>query len=784
MFRNLLKISLRLLWRDRFFSLLNLTGLATGLAAAVLMFLWVRDEWSFDRFHRHGERTYRVVTNWQFGENREWIQTTPAPLAEEARVSVPGLDKILRTWNLGNETFSVGANRADLEKVSLAENGFFDIFDFEFIVGSPQNALANPQNIVLTESAARKVFGKIPALGESLRHADKGDFQVGGVVRDLPTNSSIRFDAILPWETNIQKFARNPKNALNWGMINYGTWALLRPDADPAAVAAQLSDISGRYRSGDEAFYYALQPLRDIHLYSSFISRGEFGDLGTVRTVGAIGLLILLIACINYVNLTTARAGSRVRSVGIRQTIGARKVDLFGQSMLESGLTVAAATLLAAALAWLSLPFFENISGKEFTPQQIFSGATAAVLGCTALVAWLLSGIQPALQLTRFRPVTAMKGEVQGVGKTWLRKSLVTVQFVFSIGLGICALLMWQQLKYVREAKLGYDREHTFMVFVPGDKALLLKSELQNQPGVVGVTTSDNPFVDLGSQVSGDDWETKQPDQASDLWTINVDGDFPQFFGLQLASGRWFNPGNADSLSFVINESAAKMMLLQEPLGKWIEHGGKRGTIVGVAKDFHFQSLHTAIEPMIFSQVSDWLYVIYVKTTGASTAQAIASTQQVFQKIFPEKVFDYTFLDDQYNDLYKAENRAGQLTGWFTGLALFISCLGLFGLATFAAAQRTKEIGIRKVLGASVAGIAGLLAGDFLQLVLLALVLASPVAWWAMRHWLADFAYRIDIGWQAFAVVGFAAIVLAFLTVSSQAVRAALLNPVKSLRSE
>ncbi len=783
MIQNLFKVSFRLLLRDRFFTLLNVIGLAVGMSAAVFMFLWSNDELTFDHFHNKGQRIYRVLTNWKFGESRDWVSACSAPLTEEARNTVPGIDQMVRTWNLGEETFVVGANRALLDKVLVAENGFFQIFDFPFLVGNPQTALSSPDQVVLTESAAIKIFGKIPELGAVLQHSEKGNYQVGGVLRDLPTNSSLQFEALIPWETNAQKFASNPANAFRWGQINFPTWVLLRPDGNAASVASQFSAIAGRYRSGDDAFYYGLQNIRDIHLYSDYLRWGSYGSLLTVRTVALIGLLVLLIACINYVNLTIARTSRRVRNVGIRQAIGAAKSQLFGQSMVESGLTVLFATLLAMFLTWSAMPYFEKVGGKNFTLAQICSIQTLAVFGLTALAAWLASGLQPALQMSRFQPVAALKGDIPGSGRNTLRKALVTSQFVFSIGLGICSLLIFKQLSFVREKNLGFDRQHTFMFFAD-DKAMQLKNELLQQPGVLGVTNCDNPFVDLGSQCSGDNWEGKTPEQPSDIWQINVDSDFPQFFNLQLAAGRWFRPGDVDSLSFIVNESAAKMIGGQgSPIGKWMEHGGVRGTIVGVCKDFHFKSLHTAIEPVIFSQLPGY-YVVHVKTTGANAQQAIASAQQFYQKIYPEKVFKYHFLDEVYDDLYKTESRVGQLSGIFTGLALFISCLGLFGLAASAAAQRSKEIGIRKVLGASVASVIGLLSIDFLKLVALALLVSSPIAYQLMHLWLADFAYHIDISWWVFAIAGAIAMGLAFLTVSFQSIRAALANPVKSLRSE
>lgn len=783
MIQNLIRISVRHLWRDRFFTALNISGLALGLTAAVFMFLWVRDELSFDTMYADHDRIYRVLTNWKFGENREWAAATPAPLKEEAAESVPGAEYMARTYNLGDETFHIGPNRVSLEKVLLAENGYLSIFQLPFIAGNSETALSEPGNIVLTEKAAISLFGSIPPLGTHLKHEKGAEYTVAGILKNHPTNSSLQFDALIPWEGNIMNFIRNPKQALNWGQINYGYWIKLREQTNAAEIAGKLSGIAAKYRSGDEGFYFGLQKVTDIHLYSDFLRWNKGGDVMTIRLVALIGFLLLLIACINYVNLTTARAQSRARSVGIRQTIGAGKVHLFGQAMAESALTVVTAMGLSLLLFFLFLPGFESLGGKDFTREQIFSPGSLTLFLGSGLAAWIFSGIQPALQITRFKPVTAMKGDAPRGSKGWTRQMLVVGQFVFSIGLGICSLLIYKQLEYVRESSLGFDREQTFSAFLPG-KALLLKSELEGKPGVHGVCLSDNPFIDLGSQCSGDEWEGSQPDQPSDLWQINVDSDFPAMFNLQLTDGRWFRPGNADSLSFVINESAAKMMNLQNPVGKWIKHGGVKGTIAGVAKDFHFQSLRNQIEPMIFSQDPDWFYVMYVKTSGADAAKAIASTQATFQKLFPDKVFKYEFLDDQYDQLYKSEARAGNITGLFTGLSFIISCLGLFGLAAFAAVRRTKEIGIRKVLGASVAGIMTMLSRDFMLLIFIAFVIAAPLAYYFMQQWLANFAYHITMPWWIFSFTAAVAMGIALLTISFQSLKAALANPVKTLRND
>ncbi|MCC6461778.1 MAG: ABC transporter permease [Saprospiraceae bacterium] len=781
---NSLNIAFRSLRRERFFTLLNISGLAAGLAAAVLLLLWVQDELSFDRFHSRSDRIYRVLTNWQFDDDREWIAQTPAPLVEEGRASIPEAAQMARTWRLASQTIFYGAARTEMEKMLIVENGFFRSFDFPFLKGNAATALADPKNIVCTEKAAREIFGELPEIGEIVRVGEKGEFRLGGILYDLPSNSSLNFNCLIPWEGNAVRFARRPENAFSWSQFNFTAWVLLRPEASPASAAAKFSAIAAPHRSGDESIFFALQNIRDIHLYSTFLRWGGSGNLQTIRIAAIIALLILSIACINYVNLTAARSAQRARAIGIRKTIGATRWHLFRQSMLESGLTVGMAALLAVVLVQLALPYFEEFSGKDFTVGQLRNWTSYRVIGAAALLAWLLSGVQPALQLTRFQAVEAMKGQVLGKEKTTLRKILVTAQFVCSIGLGICALVIAQQLKYVREANLGYERDHIFSFSLPDDKGLMFKTELQKSKTIRSVTLSDNSLVDLGSQCSGDTWEGKLPEQPSELWQINVDSDFPAFFGLQLAAGRWFREGNADSSSFVLNESAVRMMQLDNPVGKWMEHGGRKGSIVGVVRDFHFKSLHSAIEPMIFEQHPDFFYTVYIKTSGDAAQTAIAETETMYQSMFANKVFKYEFVDEQYDQLYRTESRTGQIIGLFTGLTLFISCLGLFGLAAFAAVRRTKEIGVRKVLGASSVSIAGLLSADFIKLILLSIVLAAPLAWYLMQGWLANFAYHIEVQVWMVAAVGVVAMGIATLTVSFHSLKAALTNPVVSLRNE
>ncbi len=798
MLRNNLTHAFRALRRDRTYTILNLAGLAIGLAAAMLVLLWVQDELTFDRSHKQGKNIARVLTNWDFGGERQWTEVTPAGLVPAAKAELPEVQEAVRTWRFYTGTFQIGATMLEAEKALIVDKAFFEVFDFPILRSDGSAPLSTPNGILLTETQARKFFADADPLGKTLRFNDKVDLVVTGILKDPPSNSSIQFSCIMPWEPIANQLVRDPKNAFHWGNMSYTSWLLLRPEADREAVAHKLAALVARHRTkpDDGQFWYALQPLQQVYLDSGMLSWDEgTGNRKTIAVFGLIGLLVLGIACINYVNLATARASTRAKEVGVRKAIGAGKGELFAQFLAESGLLILVATGLAMLLAMGFLPMFNELSGKNFSNEQFFQPGVLRVVAATAVLALLLAGIYPALMLTRFNAVAVLKGQIFSFGKsgsstgTVLRKTLVTSQFVFSLILIASALIISKQMAYVREAKLGYERQNVIFMALYGKEvpASVVKNELAGKPGVAAVSVSDNNIVGIGSQNGGMDWEGKPEGKEMPVWQIGTDTDFQSFFGLELAEGRWFRPelNGWDTTSFIINEAAVREMGLHEgAAGKWVDFNGTKGTIAGVVKDFNFRSLHEAVEPLIMYQNPEWLDAFYVKTAPGKTQEAIASMQAIAEKFNPGKVFKYKFLDEEYDALYKTEARTGALFNRFAGLAVLISCLGLLGLATFAAQHRAKEIGIRKVLGASVASVVGLLAKDFLTLVVLAIIIASPIAYWAMSTWLKDFAYRIDIQWWMFAAAGAAAIVIAFLTVGFQSVKAALANPVKSLRSE
>lgn len=798
MLRHHLRFALRALRRDRIYTALNLLGLATGLAAALLVLLWVQDELTFDRFHRQGKNIYRVLTNWDFGGNREWTETTPAGLGPAVKAELPGVQEAVRVWRNGTRTFQAGATLLEAADVLIVDKAFFDVFDFPLLRSDGSQPLQTPNGILLTETLARRFFADADPLGKTLRFENKVDLVVTGILKDPPSNSSIQFSCLMPWEPVANQVVSDPQQSFHWGQMSFTTWLLLRPETDQKKLVHQLAALVARHRNRptDSPFWYAVQPLRQVYLDSGMIAWNHLGgDRKTIAIFGLIGLLILAIACINYVNMATARASTRAKEVGVRKTVGAGRGELFAQFMAESTLLILAATALAVVFAQCALPLFNELSGKNLESGQLLQPSALRVIAVSALLALLLAGIYPAFLLTRFNPVAVLKGQFFSFGKpgrnmgVTLRKTLVTAQFVFSLALITGALIISRQMEFLRQAKLGYERQNIFVVnfWDSNTEAGAIRQALEGKPGVAAVTMSDNNFVDLGSQNGGMKWEGQPEGKTMPIWQIGVETGLPEFFGLQLKEGRWFRPelNGWDTTSFIINETAAREMGMRDgAAGKWVDYNGIKGLIAGTVRDFNFRSLHDPIEPLILYQAPQWTKLFYIKTAPGQTPEAIASAQAVFERLSPGKVFKYEFIDEQYDQLYKTEARVGALFNLFAGLAILISCLGLLGLATFAAQQRTKEIGIRKILGASVGSVVGLLTKDFMKLVLLAFAIAAPLAWYVMDNWLRDFAYRVELQWWMFALAGASAMLLAFLTVGWQGVKAALANPVKALRSE
>ncbi len=798
MLKNYFKIAIRNLLRQKAFSFINIAGLATGMACSILILLWVQDELSYDRFHEHSNRIYRITTETQGFH----AASTNAPLPAAMQAQMPEVKNAARLLrNDRSETLlTVGERTFEEKAVFYADSTFLQMFSFPLLHGDRRTALSRPDGLLLTERTARKYFGTADALGRTIRMDHQHDFLVVGVLRDIPANSHLQFDVILPMSFR----ARTDKNLIDNYWYNYNFFGYVQLDpgvkTSPASLMAlekRMNDIFKKNAPDTEATMH-LQPLPEIHLRSSFIADVEgHGNPQYVRIFAVVAVFVLLVACINFMNLATARSARRAKEVGLRKVIGANRKQLIGQFLGESLLLTFVSMLLAVVLVQAVLPAFNGLSGKaltlSLTDTKLFGG-----LLLLFLVTSLVSGSYPAFFLSAFQPVKVLKGGVTkvGSGTVFFRNGLVVVQFVVSIVLIVGTAVVYNQLQHIKTINLGYDKANLLYLPLKGDlpgSLPVFRTELERNPALNDYTAVSHLPSSLTGSTMAVEWEGKDPEVQQQIPVLGVDESFLEVFRIQLPAGRNFaKNAKADTASFIVNEKALQVMGIktESAVGKPFTLWGTKGRIIGVVKDFNFKPIHQPIEPIIlwFSPSNLWYKPAYgymvVRTKPGQTEAAIAGAKQIWQKLNPTYTFDYGFLDQDLDRLYRAEQRMGRIFNAFALLAIFISCLGLYGLAAFTAEQRTKEIGIRKVLGASVSSVVSLLSKDFLKLVLLANILAWPLAGYVMHQWLQNFAYRIDLSWGIFALAGVAALLIALFTVSFQAIKAAVANPVKSLRSE
>jgi|APTNR8051073442_1049403.scaffolds.fasta_scaffold02722_4 predicted permease len=801
MYTHTLKLAFRSILRNRLYAALNLTGLAVGMAATMLVALWVQNELRFDGYHRLSDNLWRIKTDLKISDTETWQWgSTPLKITELC-AQTPGIGAFAQIMiPYGQKTvLQRGVNFFEEEKYAYVGPGWFEAFDYEFAAGSAVGFGERPNDILLTETLARKIFGDRSALGETLR-MDSTEYVVHAVLRDPRPESSFRQNLLLPQEAWLD-LGNNRENDESWNNFNYNTFIELLPGVAPEAVGKQLTALLTTAKK-DSNIVLHLGALTDLHFDQSI--KGDHFEKGSRRAVATfalVGILILLMAAINYVSLTTARAQIRAREAGVRKLIGAGRGQLFRQFLGESVLLATMAGGLALFMTQTALPWFSDLAGRTFVlPWE--SPLLWLLVGGTLVGTILLAGVYPAVLMAGFQPMQALRGSGSGrsgSSKSVFRQSLVVAQFAISVALLICTIVIGQQRAFIQNKEMGYDREQVFTFTVGWRKANALGAErshllfdaieqaLGQSAAVAGVSRASESPVHIQNTHSGSVKFDGLPEGSTPtVAQISVDDKFATLFDLKIVEGRWFQPGNkSDEDHVVLNETAARKLGLPQPwIGQRFGMNGREGQVVGLVRDFHFLPMHEAILPLVIVNSQNWRGSFFVKTQPGQSAQALAAAEAAWQQWFPESPFKYSFLDEDFNQLYQTEQRAGLLFNLFSGIAIFIACLGLFGLATFVAAQRTKEIGIRKVLGASVAGITGLLAKDYLKLVLIAIVIATPLAWYLMQQWLADFAYRIELRWWMFGLAGLAAVAIAFLTVSFQSVRAALANPVRSLRSE
>lgn len=784
MLRNYFKTAWRNLLKNKFYSLVNIAGLTAGLAIGIIILLWVQDEMSFDRFHQQADQIYRLENRVGTGTSTQIWTSTNAPIANSGKTQLPEVKGFVRiTENYFYTNYRFGDKVFEEPHSILVDPSFFTVFDFKLIAGNNAAPFANENTVVLTEKTAKRYFGNEEALGKVIVADNKTSFTVSGVIKDFPKNSSIQGDLFFPMALlNKNKYADKPGGNINddWDEYNFNTYLLLENGTSIAALADKLRAIHLVNRPRDTDIKYLIQELKNMHLYQS---DGTNGGIATVGTFTIIALLILIIACINYVNLSTSRAMLRFKEVSMRKIMGALRIQLFMQFIVETAIIFLFSLLLGIVLIYALMPLFNKISGKEmalnFSDYHIWTVILLAGLGTLAA-----SSIYPAMLLSSFDPIKALKGKVSsGIKGVTFRKVLVVSQFTISVALITATIIIGQQLKYIQNKDLGYDRTHVFSFWMrdANKQADAIRSQLMNTSGVKDVTQASGHITSLGAQSGDNSWDGKGDEETMMVHPLSIDKAFIPFFKIQLLQGRNFSGTMADSNHYILNEAALKRTGIKDPIGKRFKLWKVEGTIIGVVKDFHFASLKEKIGPAVLHYKPSKNNIVFVKTTGKDAPKAIAAAQVIWDKQNPGIAFPYSFMDQVFNNLYREEQGRSVLFNTFATIAIFISCLGLLGLTAYTAQIRTREIGVRKVLGSSVSGIIRLLTKDFIRLVLIAILIAVPVSWYVMSKWLDNFAYRTTINWMVFLASGFIAVTIAVLTISFLSIKAALANPIKSL---
>ena len=814
MIRNYLKIAVRNLMKFKFISFINLFGLAVGFSCCLLILGYILHELSYDRYHRNAENIYRVERSWRNYEtgitSLELGTVAPAiaPLLENDFQEIQALTRLVSP---GTTTLRYGEKMFNEQDVYYADEHFFNVFDVEVVKGNPEKALEDPFSVMLTEELAEKYFRGEDPLNKVIRLDNQFDMKVTGIYKAFPANSHVHPRLLISFNTLKDSAVYGEENLrTNWGNNSFFTYLLLPDNYDSEKLEVQFPAFLNRHidegGSGtvqpSDWTSLRLRPVTDIHLHANTdLEAEENGDIQRVYIFSAIALFILLIACINYMNLSTARSVLRAKEIGVRKVIGAGKGELVTQFLSESVLISWIATILAFAFTWLAFPWLNRLSGLDLSIDILLDWRVLLPLLLLPFLVGLLSGLYPALFLSSFQPVKVLKG-FSKVGKSGVsfRQALVVIQFSISIILIIGTVVVYKQLQYMQEKALGFQREH--VVTLSNNTSLApafetFRAELQASPAITEVGRSsliptERLLNAAGSQISRGD--SLAPTKA-DIKFVTADNHFFSTYGIDVLAGRNFSADfGPDTSSFIINEAALSVLGLksaEEAIGKEFQYGSRNGRLVGVVNDFHFESLHQRILPMVFfksinpSGIGSAGYgKISIKVTGESLAAGLAHIEKSWRTFVPDTPYEYSFLEDTYARLYAAEKRQGAVFTLFSCIAIAIACLGLFGLSAFTISQRVREIGIRKVLGAETSSLVTLLSKDFLKLVLLAALIAFPLAWYAMSKWLEDFAYRIDIPLWVFLAAGVIATLIAFLTISFQAIKAATANPVNNLRTE
>jgi putative ABC transport system permease protein len=807
MLKNYLKIILRSLKKRKGYSFINISGLAIGMASCLLILMFVNDELNYDAFNEKAGRIYRVAGSFFYGGRNFDIAVAPAPMAQALVDEFPEVDNAVRFRQSGKYIFRYEDNTFRETRVSYLDPSFFDIFSIPLLKGNPDTALSSPNMLILSRKTAQKYFGDEDPVGKSLRLNDRTDYMVTGVFEEIPRNSHFHFDVL------ISMISLEESKSDFWLSYNFQTYVLLHEGADPASLEAKLPDLLLKYmgpqfeaamgkpmkKLAEENEFrgeFFLQPLRDIHLHSDLVAEMEpTSDVKYVYIFTAVALFILIIASINYMNLSTARSAGRAREVGIRKVLGSARSQLIRQFLMESMMLCLVSLVLALGLVRLALPFFNSLSGKVLSMTDLGNPSMVAVLVSVTIIVGILAGGYSAFFISAFQPVSILKGKLRSGLKTgWLRNGLVVFQFAASIVLIIGTFVVYNQLHYIQSKTLGYDKEQVVILnntYLLGDQAETFKNQMLTYPQIVNAAISGYLPVPSNHNISavlpGGEIDSKK---ATSMQNWIVDYEYITTLGMKIVEGRDFSREfSSDTRATLINQAAAKQFDWAHPVSKRIgrvisDQGGvELYEVIGVVEDFHFETLKETIGPLVmFLGENNDNISFRVETEDISGT--IGLLKKEWKRFLPYQPFEYSFLDERFADMYQTEQRIGRIFGVFAGFAIFIGCLGLFGLAAFTAEQRTKEIGIRKVLGATSPNIIRLMTRELVILIALANVIAWPVAFWVMKGWLEDFSYRVSMSVWVFVGAGSLTLLIALLTVSYQAVKAAIANPADSLRYE
>jgi len=802
MIRNYIKTAYRSLLKNKGFTFLNVFGLTVGLATCLLIVFYVVDELGYDRYNTNAHRVYRITIDAKLNGNAGVYATSEVPWKAELTNHFPQVEQVARLINndglfLSPQKFYVKKDNNNIleKRVVFTESSLFDVFTLPMVEGSPKNSLDEPNTAVLTESTAKKYFGKVDVVGRTFTINDSNTYKVTGVIKDIPAQSHFHYDFFLSFSSRPES-----KNT-NWGYAGLHQYLLLKPGANIKQLEQAMTDIDinnsynpSTWKTGDNHLKIILKPLADIHLRDSDAQYPleKEGNIQYIYIFSLVAVFILLIACVNFMNLSTARSANRAKEVGVRKVLGSSRKYLIAQFLTESILVTLVSAIIAVVLAWGLLPLFNQLADKQLTVTNQTIAWLVPSLTVIVLVVGFLAGSYPALFLSAFQPIQVLKGKLSaGFKGGFLRSFLVVFQFSISIFLIIGTLVIYNQLKYINNKDLGFDRSQVLVIKnanVLGNQAGILKTGLRQLPGVVDATMSSYQPTgdeDLKTGLFPHQKIDIKEDILTEFWS--TDENFIRTMGLHLLKGRNFQKDMAsDSAGMIVNEAFVRKLGQPDPLNKNVfrtSYGLQQYHIIGVVKDFNFASLKDNIGPlaMVYSKDNG---AISVKIHTSNLTGLMAQIEDKWKGLSPNQPFTYSFMDQDFDANYRVEQRFGSMFISFSTLAIIIACLGLFGLAAYAAEQRNKEIGIRKVLGAGVSTIVGMLSMDFIKLVLISILIASPLAWWAMNKWLEDFAYRVTIQWYLLAIAGGTAVLIAFVTISFQSIKAALGNPVDSLRSE